>query len=103
MFFRRNETWQARALKTHWRRLAGTFLVALVAGLFIWFTRGIDVSMLAQSIRSQGQMAIPIFIAVSTASDPELVKNTWSNPGASATTRLAASKAIGWPWPKLCA
>ena len=36
--------------------------------------------------------------AVSTASEPELQKNTWSrSPGASAATRLRSSNALGWP------
>ncbi len=39
-----------------------------------------------------------IFSAVSTDSEPEFVKNTRSMPGgAIAASRLANSKAIGWP------
>ena len=39
-----------------------------------------------------------ILSAVSTASEPELVKNTWSKPwGATLTSRDAASNTFGWP------
>ncbi len=42
--------------------------------------------------------AMAIFSAVSTASEPELAKNTWSrSPGASAAMRDATEKAFGWP------
>jgi len=42
--------------------------------------------------------ASAIFSAESTASEPELQKNTWLNGlPASATSRSASSKAIGWP------
>jgi len=42
--------------------------------------------------------ASAIFSAVSAASDPELQKNTWSNPsGASSAMRLASSNACGMP------
>jgi hypothetical protein len=39
-----------------------------------------------------------IFSAVSTLSDPELVKKTCSNgSGAMSRRRLASSNALGWP------
>ena len=39
-----------------------------------------------------------IFSAVSTASEPELVKNACAMPsGAMSTSRFASSKALGWP------
>ncbi len=79
-------------------RYAGTPPTEIPPKLAPWNARSRPTNRVRVASPRKRWYASAILSAVSTASEPELVKNACPMPsGASATTRCAASNASGWP------